>query len=550
MRCWRCGKDNSEGVEKCLFCGISQSRTAPVTDTGKVFRKLYDDCGCEKIFEDSRYLTAPLSDFIPDSEILKSNIDLVFYVGIGKIYASQLQKQGKPDEDFYKRVKRVITEEADLSDRKADQLISYFDEMIGWKGAKTVAASSVQRPQEKIEPVVKDIYTEDADLSDRKAEQLISYSDEMIGWKDAKTVATSSVQRPREKVKPVVKDLYDEIEEFQDSEYINFLSNNSIEESVIPDEVNNPINSKTRPESIGYSYSPQKTVFSIERTEFLDLSEDKSTGNYASLESDKLLEGKTNLNASNIGSDSELIQPSNSIQANDSFWIEAIAFLLVAILIVVVIVNNYQSGSKQNSQHQSTEVTTNTSTVNTTETSSIETAKKIEIITFGSFDQDNKASNGKENIEWYVLTKESNKALVISKKVLTHYGNYFSLEEFKWEKSSLRKWLNKSFYNTAFSSEEKKRILSSNFDYGSDKIFLLSSTEVEKYLDEQYVRRGDLTNYAINKVDYEERSHIESGQWYWLLRNNYAVKGSTGEIEDYWHSYGGVRPAMWITLDS
>ncbi len=41
-----------------------------------------------------------------------------------------------------------------------------------------------------------------------------------------------------------------------------------------------------------------------------------------------------------------------------------------------------------------------------------------DVIYFGSYEQDNNLSNGKEEIEWIVLAKENRKALLISKYAL------------------------------------------------------------------------------------------------------------------------------------
>lgn len=48
----------------------------------------------------------------------------------------------------------------------------------------------------------------------------------------------------------------------------------------------------------------------------------------------------------------------------------------------------------------------------------IKTANVGDIIVFGTYEQDNNISNGKENIKWLVLAKENNRVLVISDKAL------------------------------------------------------------------------------------------------------------------------------------
>ena len=50
--------------------------------------------------------------------------------------------------------------------------------------------------------------------------------------------------------------------------------------------------------------------------------------------------------------------------------------------------------------------------------SNVADAKPGDIVIFGSYEQDNDESNGTEDIEWLVLAREDNKALLISKYAL------------------------------------------------------------------------------------------------------------------------------------
>lgn len=181
-------------------------------------------------------------------------------------------------------------------------------------------------------------------------------------------------------------------------------------------------------------------------------------------------------------------------------------------------------------------------------------------ITFGTYEQDNVTSNGTENIEWLVLARENNKILVISDKVLDakQYNNEINTT---WEQCSLRKWLNDSFLNTAFSKKERVLIQSTtvsadkNPKYSTnpgnattDKVFLLSINEVYKYFNDFHARECALTAYA--------KAH---GAALWWLRSpgsfySAAFVYPTGALvyngESVKVSYGGVRPALWIDLDS
>jgi len=48
----------------------------------------------------------------------------------------------------------------------------------------------------------------------------------------------------------------------------------------------------------------------------------------------------------------------------------------------------------------------------------IKNAKVGDIVYFGTYEQDNDTTNGKEDIKWLVLAKENNRVLVISDKAL------------------------------------------------------------------------------------------------------------------------------------
>jgi len=127
-------------------------------------------------------------------------------------------------------------------------------------------------------------------------------------------------------------------------------------------------------------------------------------------------------------------------------------------------------------------------------TSSYANAKVGDIIKFGHYEQDDKSSNGKEPIEWQVLDrKEDGSLLVISKYGLdTEYYNPKHDGEMTWETSLIRKWLNSTFLNEAFSSTEQNIIVTTTVKNDllfresggrntKDKIFLLSYEEVIQY---------------------------------------------------------------------
>ena len=193
------------------------------------------------------------------------------------------------------------------------------------------------------------------------------------------------------------------------------------------------------------------------------------------------------------------------------------------------------------------------------------------IVYFGSYEQDNDTSNGKENIEWQVLAKEDNKALVISKYALDCVQYNSEYEAVTWETCTLRKWLNEIFIDVAFNSDEQALIQETtvladkNPEYSTnpgnatkDKIFLLSINEVNQYFSSDEERVCAVTDYAKAQGAYA--SYNKEGRaacWWWLrspgdVQYCAAYVSSDGSVDcDGYGVYGdrgSVRPVMWINI--
>lgn len=193
---------------------------------------------------------------------------------------------------------------------------------------------------------------------------------------------------------------------------------------------------------------------------------------------------------------------------------------------------------------------------------SISTSTNVgDIIKFGQYEQDNNTSNGKEDIEWIVLAKENNRILVISKYALDSQPYNTSAGYFSWDSCTLRAWLNDTFLNNAFTSAEKNKIPAVTIipeDNGfktNDKVFLLSTSEANKYFSSDNARMCYATSYAKAQGVFI-RSDNESVYW-WLRTSGYIQKYATcvyynGFIFEFGESVSirghAVRPAMWITL--
>ena len=206
---------------------------------------------------------------------------------------------------------------------------------------------------------------------------------------------------------------------------------------------------------------------------------------------------------------------------------------------------------------------------------SLKKAEVGSIVYFGSYEQDNDTSNGKEVIEWQVLEKKDNKILVISKYALdcVQYDSLF--KDVTWETCALRKWLNEIFIDVAFNSDEQALIPEANVsadknpEYSTnpgnatkDKIFLLSISEVNKYFSSDDERMCAATDYAKAQGAYISDDYTVGGKeacWWWLrspgtLQDYAAYVGSDGSVfcyGDYVSSDDvGVRPALWISVES
>ncbi len=201
--------------------------------------------------------------------------------------------------------------------------------------------------------------------------------------------------------------------------------------------------------------------------------------------------------------------------------------------------------------------------------------KKDDILLFGSYEQDNNKKNGKELIEWHVLDVADGKALIVSKYTLDSKAYQANAENVTWESSDLRKWLNEDFYKTAFSDEERARITDTKLinqdndtfevDGGkdtTDKIFILSFDEVNKYKDAFWKTDENSINYISYATAYAIDQGIKIGKSL-NCENWVRMPGEGNDSATYIMTDGGidicgamswanmgVRPAMWINLEA
>lgn len=199
-----------------------------------------------------------------------------------------------------------------------------------------------------------------------------------------------------------------------------------------------------------------------------------------------------------------------------------------------------------------------------------------------------------EDIEWRVLDKKGDEVLLLSEYGLDAQPFDTSDESrVLWKDSTIRKWLNDDFYNSAFPEDEKKNIVlssSEGFEKNNasvyvdfkkpywhlereteDKIFLLSYTEMCEYI----VNALGVENYDLERAydellcystEYAKQNlnqvfKIDTCGW-WLCNPQYDTGDGYSTKVEMITAYGqydvepkdsksyAVRPAMWVTWQS
>lgn len=202
------------------------------------------------------------------------------------------------------------------------------------------------------------------------------------------------------------------------------------------------------------------------------------------------------------------------------------------------------------------------------EVEKLKAANVGDFVPFGSYEQDNDPSNGKEKIEWQVLDKQDNKIFLVSKYALDCQPYHTSYEDVTWEQCSLRTWLNETFLQDAFSADEQTKIASTYVSADknpmfstnpgnavNDKVFLLSITEGQRYFTEDSERECSVTAYAKAQGAYTSMGNDNCRWWLRSPGSNLfyaAVVDRTASILFFGncvnYEHDAVRPAMWIDL--
>ena len=132
-----------------------------------------------------------------------------------------------------------------------------------------------------------------------------------------------------------------------------------------------------------------------------------------------------------------------------------------------------------------------------------------------------------------------------------------------WKTSALRNWLNGEFLKTAFTATEQRAICewklntrqssrSNYMDETADRVFVLSTDEVDSLLNSEELRQAALASSAVGSGVMQD---AEGHAWWWLRTparadgQAEAVSTSGGiSARDAYTPYACVRPAIWVDL--
>lgn len=176
-----------------------------------------------------------------------------------------------------------------------------------------------------------------------------------------------------------------------------------------------------------------------------------------------------------------------------------------------------------------------------------------------------------DGIDWYVLARDGNKALLMSKDILEErsFDGTYPNGDNVWQGSEMQDYLNGTWLTgkSTINAHVSQTTLNTRQEYNSDeffetqdKVFLLSEADLFGTQNGQTAVAKDYTLGKVGVIVPENmRVAQDNGQnWLWWLRsprngtNNVAGVYSNGGASYYVYNGTdvGVRPALWINLGS
>ena len=207
-----------------------------------------------------------------------------------------------------------------------------------------------------------------------------------------------------------------------------------------------------------------------------------------------------------------------------------------------------------------------------------------DLFNFGTYEQDEVKENGTETVHWLVLAADEHYALILSLYGLDAIPYQSGYVDVDWETCELRAWMNDTFYEDAFTEEEKSVILPASLDNSNareactmwrnmkegndteDKVFALSCRQAEEIFGHKrgYANGYNLT-YLLGDAKCEPTQYAMSkggkadnkGFCHWWLRSPSNVQfkalmvsplGSEGPTDCFAPNIC-ARPAIMLNMD-
>ncbi len=138
--------------------------------------------------------------------------------------------------------------------------------------------------------------------------------------------------------------------------------------------------------------------------------------------------------------------------------------------------------------------------------------KTYGIVNFGSYVQEHGSTN-KTPIEWYILEKRNNLAILLAKNVLDTHSYDKKDKTDVWNTSRLKMWMNDTFFNNAFTQSEQELIRQNPYR-NVGRIFLLTPTEAKYYFDgaREYLSIALPTTRVMHESNYGAYKYWLQGQ--------------------------------------
>ncbi|MBR5514919.1 MAG: hypothetical protein IKU52_01800 [Clostridia bacterium] len=188
-----------------------------------------------------------------------------------------------------------------------------------------------------------------------------------------------------------------------------------------------------------------------------------------------------------------------------------------------------------------------------------------EYVEFGVYDYNGDSPDAIAPLKWKILDYKNGDYLLLTDVSVMCMPYNEVAGDTSWKECDIRNWLNTDFFDFAFTTSERERIANTKLETSggneetvSDKVFLLSYSEVIKYLPEKEDRLCGATGLTDKMGAFSD-----NGNYGWWLRGagdsadtacrvnmygnvltNYSASEGGVERTDY-----TVRPAIWVELD-